>query len=250
MNQENKKISLCLWGGGARGYIHIWVLQYLEEHNYEIVEVSGTSMWAIIGAWIATGMNSQEIYDFIKSEFSYWKLIDFSFSKGVITGDKIHKKLQEVYGKTKISSTKIPLKIIATRLDDSAKVLFQNESIVDAVRASLSVPGIFSPHTIDGKYYMDGMLTENLPISVLDGENIIAVSTTLTPTFKAVSTKDFLTKACNVWFIYNEKVSLSQKNKNIQLIQPEYDQIDFLDFYKYDECITIGYNEAKRILET
>ncbi|NDK09551.1 hypothetical protein GW846_02125 [Candidatus Gracilibacteria bacterium] len=248
MGEKNKKISLCLGGGGARGYIHIGVLKYLEENEYEIVEVSGTSIGAIIGAGIATGMNSSEIYDFIESEFSYRKLIDFSFSKGMISGVRIFKKLAEVYGKTKVCSTKIPLKIIATRLDDSTKVVFHDESIVDAVRASMSVPGIFAPHIIDGKHYMDGMLTENLPISVLDGDNIIAVSTTLTPDFTTKSTKNYLTKACNIGFLHNEEMSLKNCSKTVQLIRPEYDDVDFLDFYKYKHCMKIGYDEAKRIL--
>ena len=72
-----------------------------------------------------------------------------------------------MYGKTKISHTKIPLKIIATCLDTSEKTVFTDIAIVDAVRASLSVPALFEPHIIDGKHYIDGMLYENLPISVL-----------------------------------------------------------------------------------
>jgi len=57
------------------------VIQYLEEQGYEIEEISGTSMGAIIGAALALGMNAREIYNLIESEFSYWKLIDFSTTK-------------------------------------------------------------------------------------------------------------------------------------------------------------------------
>lgn len=112
-------------------------------------------------------MTADEIYDFVRDEFSYWKLIDFSFTKGFVAGDKIFKKLREVYGRSKVNSTQIPLKIVATRLDDCEKIIFQNETILDAVRASMSVPALFAPHMIDGKYFVDGMLSENLPISVL-----------------------------------------------------------------------------------
>jgi NTE family protein len=61
----------------------------------------------------------------------------------------------------------IPLSIVATCLDDSKKVIFTKGKIIDAVRASMSVPSIFTPHKIDGKSYVDGMLCSNLPIECL-----------------------------------------------------------------------------------
>ena len=85
----------------------------------------------------------------------------------MVAGDKLFKKLSEVYGKTKVSATSIPLKIVATDLSDCSMKVFENELMLDAVRASLSVPILFKPHMIDGKPYVDGMLSENLPLSVL-----------------------------------------------------------------------------------
>lgn len=245
---NNKKISLCLWGGWARGFIHIWVLRYLEEQWYEIQEVSGTSMWSIIGAAVALWMNADEIYDFVKAEFSYWKLIDFSFTKWFVAGDKIFKKLSEVYGKTRVNATKIPLKIVATRLKDCEMVVFEKELIIDAVRASLSVPGIFAPHEIHGETYVDGILSENLPISPLEWENVLAVSATMTLEFESNNTKSILTKAFNKSVHDNEKFSLSLWWKNIQLIRPIYDDIDFFDFHKYDTIVEIWYQAAKESL--
>lgn len=206
-------------------------------------------MGAIVGAALALGMNSQEIYEFVKTEFSYWKLIDFSFTKGFVAGDKVFKKLQEVYGRSKVSSTQIPLKIVATRLDDCEKIVFENETILDAVRASMSVPGLFTPHIIDGKYYVDGMLSENLPISPLAGKSILAVSTVMSLETPFKNTKQILTKSFNKANFDNEQISLQNPKKEITLIRPVYDEIDFLDFHKFEEIVEIGYIEAKKILE-
>ena len=240
-----KKISLCLWGWGARGFIHIGVLRYLEENGYEIEEVSGTSMWAIVWAAIALGMTADEIYDFVKTEFSYWKLIDFSFWKWVVAGDKLFKKLKEVYGKTKVSATHIPLKIVATDLSDCSMKVFDDGLMLDAVRASLSVPILFKPHIIDWKPYVDGMLSENLPLSVLSWNHIIAVSTAMSLECKYKTTKDIGTKSFNKSLYNNEAISIYKCDKHVELIRPIYDDIDFLDFHKYDKIVKIGYQAAQ-----
>lgn len=245
---KNKQISLCLWGGGARGFIHIWVLRYLEEQGYEIQEVSGTSMWAIVWSAVALGMNAEEIYEFVKAEFSYWKLIDFSFTKGFVAWDRIFKKLREVYGMSRVNSTVIPLNIVATRLRDCKHVVFEKESILDAVRASMSVPGLFKPHEIWKESYVDGMLSENLPLSPLKGKNILAISTVMTLEAEANNTKAILTKSFNKGTYDNEKYSLAATDAVVQLIRPIYDEIDFMDFHKYDTIVEIGYNAAKEIL--
>lgn len=105
-----KNISLCLWWGWARAFIHIWVLKYLEEENYSIEEVSGTSMGAIIAAGIALGMSAQEIYDFTKKNFSYWKLIDFSFGKGFFQEKKYSKCSKKYMEGVKYHIQKFPSK--------------------------------------------------------------------------------------------------------------------------------------------
>ncbi len=240
-----KKISLCLGGGWARGFIHIGVLRYLEENGYEIQEVSWTSMWAIVWAAIALGMTADEIYDFVKKEFSYWKLIDFSFWKWFVAGDKLFKKLQEVYGKTKVSATSIPLKIVATDLADCSMKVFENELMLDAVRSSLSVPLLFKPHKVDGRSYVDGMLSENLPLSVLSWDHILAVSTAMSLECKYKTTKDIGTKSFNKSLYNNEAISLYKCDKQVDLIRPIYDNIDFLDFHKYDKIVKIGYEAAQ-----
>ncbi|MCD5375271.1 patatin-like phospholipase family protein [Candidatus Gracilibacteria bacterium] len=245
---KSKKISLCLGGGGARGFIHIGVLRYLEEQGYEIEEISGNSMGAVIAGAHALGLTSSEIHDFVKEEFSVFKMIDFTLGAGLISGNKIFECFKRLYGHSKIESTSIPLSIIATRLDDSKKVVFTDGKILDAVRASMSVPSIFTPHKIDGKSYVDGMLCSNLPVECLNGDNILAVSTSLSAEFPFSTAKQRITKSINIGLTQAEDVAVCNSDKNITLMRPVYDEIDFIDFHKYDKIIEIGYIAAKKQL--
>lgn len=222
----------------------------MEEKKYHIREVSGSSMGAIIAGGIALWMNSQEIYAFTQKEFSYWKLVNFSFWKWLLSGEKVVKMLQWAYGKAKVSHTQIPLKIVATRLEDMEKIVFTDTSILDAVRASMSIPWIFQPHVIHGKHYVDAMLSENLPLSVLEGDNIIAISSTMGLKTDISSTRNILTKSFNKALYNNENYSLKSCEKILRLIRPSYDEVDFFDFHKFEDIVKIWYQEAKKILES
>lgn len=202
----NKKISLCLGGGGARWLIHAWVYKFLEEHDYEIQEVSGTSMGAIIASAIALGMSVEEVIQLVKKEINFWKFLDIWFSRGFISWNKIFSSFEKIFGDTKLNEGKIPLKIVATCLDNSEKKVFGDDiRMVDAIRASISVPWVFQPHIIDGHSYVDGMLFENLPVSILSWEHVLAVSTAMTKVFLCKSTKSILTKVFNIAILQNEE---------------------------------------------
>jgi NTE family protein len=242
---KNKKISLCLGWGWARGFIHIGVLRYLEQEGYEIQEVSGNSMWAVIAAAHTLWLTSSEIHDFVKEEFSVFKMIDFTLWAGLISGNKIFECFKRLYGNSKIESMSIPLSIVATCLDDSKKVIFTKGKIIDAVRASMSVPSIFTPHKIDGKSYVDGMLCSNLPVECLKWSNILAVSTGLSDNFPFSNAKQRITKSINIWLLMAENVAIENHKWDITLMRPIYDEIDFIDFHKYDTIIEIWYKAAK-----
>jgi NTE family protein len=244
----HKKISLCLWWWGARGFIHIWVLKYLEEEWYEIQETSWNSMWAVIAAAISLWLTSQEIHEFVKEEFSVFKMVDFTFWAWLISGNKIFECFKRLYWHSKIQSTNIPLSIVATCLDDSQKVVFTTGKVLDAVRASMSVPWVFTPHKIDGKSYVDGMMCSNLPIECLQWNNILAISTSLSDTFPFKTAKQRITKVINIWLTQAEDALIQNTDKDITLLRPIYDKIDFIDFHKYEEIIEIWYQAAKKQL--
>ncbi len=268
-----KTYSLALWWWAARWLCHIWVLKYIEENKIEINEISWTSMWAIIWACFAIWMKSEEIAIFAKS-LNFLKLIDFNLKQWIVAGKKVTKKLEELFREIKIEDTKIPLKILATNLETGKKEVFTKWKISDAVRASISLPSIFTPHKIWENSYLDWWLTENLPVLSLDWQNIIAVSAVMWKTTKIETTKKIGVFEFKRWFwnlnyqilkktiltmmstneelsvrlaILNEKSMNKIANsewKNIILLAPEVWNYEVYDFNKVDELVELWYKEA------
>jgi NTE family protein len=160
-----KSISLVLGSGGARGYAHIGVIEILEKEGYEIKSISGSSMGALIGALYASGkleifkewVLSLELFDVLK-------LVDFSFEKsGMIKGDKVFDLIANMMGDIKIEDLPISYTAVATDLTTQKEVWFQKGSLLDAVRASIAIPTIFTPKEIDNQLLVDGGILNPLP---------------------------------------------------------------------------------------
>lgn len=132
-------------------------------------------MGAVIGAFWAIGKTSDEMQT-IAQEISYLQMIDFDLKNGFIKGNKIMDFLEKYFGKIQIQDLKIPLKIVATDIETGEKRVFSSGNIVDAIRASISLPGIFRPHEIDGKLFIDGGVVSNLPLEELTTREKIGIS--------------------------------------------------------------------------
>lgn len=256
-----KKYSLALGWWASRWIAHIGVIQYLEENNIEITEIAGTSMWAIIWACYALGKTSSEMQKLI-SEIQFLKLIDLNFKDSLVSGNKVYKKLEEIYGDNLIENTKIPLKIIATHFTTGEKKVFISWKIVDAVRASISLPSIFKPFEIGWEKYIDGGLKSNLPVQEIDGKNIIAVSV-IREKNQIKTHRKFFHVSIKKWFFWNtyetlkKTISIIMSNnedltielakysgKNIILITPNLSMYEYFDFMKYNEIIQKWYKEC------
>ena len=170
-----KQFSLALWWWAARWLAHVWVIKYLYEKDIQIKEVSWTSMWAIIWSLLAIWKTPQEMLEFARS-IKYHKLVDMDLRHWVLKGKKVMKKLEEIFWDVCIESLDVKLKIIATNIETWEKKVFDKWPIVEAIRASISLPWIFSPHKILDNNYVDGWISSNLPIEVLTWKNVIAVS--------------------------------------------------------------------------
>ncbi|MFK7779898.1 MAG: patatin-like phospholipase family protein [Candidatus Gracilibacteria bacterium] len=259
-----KKIySLALGGGAAIGFSHIGVIRSIEEKKIKINEVSGTSMGAIIAGFFAMGKKSHEMEKFAKS-MNYFKLLDFDLKNGLLKGNKIYKKLYEVFGDAKIENLNIKLSIVATNVETGKLKIFKTGKIIDAVRASISLPGIFIPHKIGDSIYVDGGILNNLPIDVLNGKTIIAVSAIKEVVGPLKRKRKILGFETNLGFFnmnfqilqrsillmmkQNEYASISTFGKEVTLIKPNTEGVDFYSFNKIDELLERGYNEANNIL--
>ncbi len=200
-------------GGGARGVAHIGVLKALEKLHVPIDYISGTSMGAVVGGLYASGMSPEEIERWFRD--ADWRYLlsdsppresrsfrekqrdatinqnleiglsrsgDLQLPAGFISGQKVLLNLRELTLPVRkihdFDRLPIPFRAIATDLQTGEKMVLGRGDLADAMRASMAVPGVFTPHEIDGRMLVDGGLSANLPIATardMGAEVIIAV---------------------------------------------------------------------------
>ena len=178
----NKKVGLVLGSGSAKGLSHIGVLKYLEEAEINIDFIAGSSIGAMIGGAYAAGISINEIEDIaIKTDLaSSVKYFLPTISKsGLISGLKVKEFLRNVVGDINIEDLKIPFAATATDIFTGQEIDFKNGNLVEAIRASISVPIIFQPVIYNDQILVDGGLANPLPINVackMGADFIIAVN--------------------------------------------------------------------------
>jgi NTE family protein len=162
-----KKISLVLGSGGARGYSHIGVIEELERRGYEIVCISGASMGALIGGLHAAGkLQAYKEWVLGLDALDVMALLDFSWDRrGMVRGDKVLHKLKEILGDIRIEDLPIAYTAVATDLRRNREVWFQKGDLLEAIRASISIPSFFTPVEMDGMLLVDGGALNPLPVA-------------------------------------------------------------------------------------
>jgi len=143
------------------------------DRGYEITSVSGASMGALIGGLYAAG-KLEEYTEWILDLdlMAVAKLLDLTFSRsGMISGEKVFAIIEEMVGDVQIEDLPIPYTAVSTNLNKQKEVWFQRGSLVDAIRASIAIPTIFTPKKIGDDYYVDGGVLDPLPIAPLMADN-------------------------------------------------------------------------------
>ena len=164
-----KKVRLALGSGGARGMAHIGVIEALHEHGFEIVEVSGSSMGAIVGGLYCAGhLDAYTKWLKSLSRLDVFKLLDFTFSsQGFVKGEKVFKAIEQLIGDHQIENFKIPFTAVATDLIHRKEIHYKQGSLFKALRASVAIPTIFTPVDDQGTQLVDGGVLNPVPVNVL-----------------------------------------------------------------------------------
>ena len=251
---DNKKISLALDSGSAKGMAHIGVIETLEKEGYQITAVAGSSMGAIVAAYFCLGK-----LDILKSwltglnKKSTFKTLDFSFSGGFIGGKKLMQAFEEHLGDAVFSDTKIPLYITATNLDTGKERIFSEGSIIHAIRASCSVPGVIRPYLFECNYYVDGAVTNPLPVDVLHNnkhKNIVAVHLhEYIEERDSSSVPGVLETMVRSMGIVSRYLAKAKMQEAVAVIEPKVAGIDMFHFYQANEVIAYGAQAAKSAVE-
>ena len=174
------KIGLALGSGGVRGLAHIGVLQVLEREGVHIDYIGGSSIGAIIGALYASGKTVAEIEHLAKT--IDWrellKLADPVLARGLFRGNKLKKFLAEHIDAETFADLKIPMSIVATDIQTGEMLEITEGNVIDAIRASISMPFVFTPVKLNGYLCADAGLSQPVPVSAvknLGAQKVIAV---------------------------------------------------------------------------
>ncbi|MFC3851493.1 patatin-like phospholipase family protein [Salinispirillum marinum] len=159
-------VALALGSGGARGMAHIGVIEWLQKHDFEIVSIAGSSIGALIGGMHAAG-KLQDYRDWVTSleRSSVLRMLDLSFSRsGIFKGEKVIKLLRDMTGDLNIEDLAIPFTAVATDLNRERAIWLNKGSLFDAIRSSIAVPSVFTPHHYMGRWLVDGGLVDPVPV--------------------------------------------------------------------------------------
>lgn len=163
-----KRISLILGSGGARGLAHIGVIHELERRGIEIGAVVGCSMGALVGGLYAAGKLT-EFKDWVGglSQWDVFRFLDISLTSrvGMMKGDLIMEHLRTLVGDRKIEELPLPFTAVAIDIFEQKEIWLNRGDLFDAIRASIAIPGLFTPKVIGGRTMVDGGLLNPVPVA-------------------------------------------------------------------------------------
>lgn len=168
-----QSVSLVLSSGGARGIAHIGVIEELERQGFEIKSIAGSSIGALVGGIYASG-NLKVYRDWMCNldKKAVFNLVDFTLStNGLVKGNKVIKELKKIVPDLNIEDLPISYTAVATDIKHKKEVVFEEGSLYEAIRASISVPTVFKPYMFDGKVLIDGGVLNPIPINRIKRSN-------------------------------------------------------------------------------
>lgn len=167
MSDDKKEVSLVLGSGGARGYAHIGVIRWIEEHELKVSSVVGSSMGALVGGCYAAG-KLDEYADWACSirKTDIMRLLDFTLGKsGFVDGTRIMSVLREFVGERAIEDLPVRYTAVASDIAREKEVWLSSGSLFEAIRASIAMPLFFAPSKINGRTLLDGGILNPVPIA-------------------------------------------------------------------------------------
>ena len=249
--QGPPKVALVLGGGAARGFAHVGVIRVLEQEKIPIHMIVGTSVGSLIGALYASDPNSLNL-EWLAFTIEKEDIFDYSivYSKmGPVLGERLEKFIQTKVKAKTLEQMKIPFYAVATDLNSGGTWVFEKGSVAKAVRASCSIPGIFQPLELGGRMYVDGGVTDNLPVDVARARGadiIIAVNIQKNIQNPQVNSLiDVILQSINI--MGRELVTYKCRDYDV-LIEPNVGEVGMTDFSQKKRLVDAGVQAAKQAL--
>ncbi len=265
-------IGLALGGGGARGFAHVPLLEAIDEMGLTPAMITGCSMGAVMAAAYAGGMSGKDIrahvesllanrmdflrYVFGKRQTKITDLLSFGSLQSLhLEGAKLADLALPDHLPKMIEDTKIPLKLIATDFESMEEAVFTKGPLLEAVGASIAIPGIITAPRINGRLHVDGGVTNPVPFNHLQGcDIVIAIDVTGKPKPITSKTPGNLETAIGSLFIMFNQLAATRRALNPPdvYIVPQVDQFTTGDFFNAKAIMQAAEpakDELKRKLE-
>jgi len=245
---ENKyKVGVALCGGVAYGVAQIGVLKALEEAGIHVDCIAGTSAGAIIAAAYASGLPVSRIEE-IGIQTGWNQLFSFRPSrKGLVSSGPIEEYIRKFLKVETFAQLKKPLAVVTTDLCSGEEIVFTSGPLDKAVRASCSIPGVYSPVELEGHQLADGGMAENVPVKALKhlGADVVIAVNLFGHHQVFPPASNVFQILMRVWYFFVQEESSWRERADI-IIEPDMTKFDLFDFSVGKEMIAVGEKEAKR----
>ncbi|MGB9196130.1 MAG: patatin-like phospholipase family protein [Terriglobales bacterium] len=243
-------IGVALGGGFARGIAHIGVLKVLEEEGIAVHCIAGTSVGAMIGAAYCSGLSAEELvevaYKVRFTTFARWTLSRMGFA----SNDRMVAFLTRMLKVKTFEELRIPLGVTATEFSTGEGELFQSGSLIGPVRASCAYPGMFLPVNVDGRWFVDGMLSHpvpTIPVREMGAQRVIAVH--LKGQWCSQSAPRHLFDVIGQSFaIAQDRMSDGWRRTADLVIEPDVAGFEYDDFKRAGELLKVGETAMRNAL--
>lgn len=265
-----KKIGLALGGGGAKGLAHIPLLEVFDELQVRPHCITGTSIGAIMGALYASGMTARQIRELVqrmviskgdsfrqilkkKDALKWIQFLDVDFRGiGLFRGDKFIDFLYDAMGVHQFEALDIPLRVVASDFWTSEQVVLDSGELLPAVKASMGLPGVFTPVVLNERVLIDGGAVNPVPHDLLeDCDIVVAVDVMGHMRTDSIKPPNLFRAVLGTFDIMQNSI-ISQRIKNHPpdiYIKPDITGVDILEFYKAAEVYQQAENACLELRE-
>jgi len=245
------KVALVLGGGAARGFAHVGVLRVLEQEKIPIDMIVGTSVGSLIGAMYASNPNSFEL-EWTSFTLEKDDIFDFSIlssATGPVKGEKLEKFINAKVPVKNIEQFKVPFYAVATDLNTGEPVVFSSGPVCKAVRASCSIPGVFTPLSYNNRQLVDGGVLGNVAPEVARqyGANLVIV-VSIDKSLQNKDTGNLVSITLQAIAIMSNKIDSYKLKEADVLIAPEIGDVGTMDFTQKKRCMQAGIDAAQKAI--
>ena len=244
------RLGIALSGGGIKGLCHAGVLKALEEEGIKPDVISGVSAGAIVGALYADVCSPDDIVKLFETvEFRKMTKLRVP-NEGFFTTEPFDRFLGSVMKARVFADLKLPLRVVATNLEQNESVVFSEGNLLQAVMASANFPILFSPRLINGEHYVDGGVLKNFPVSTIRDDCDIIIGVNASPLVPEKYKKSILSVALCTYNLMFKANSIPDKALCDYLIEPvDVGNYETFEIDKSREIFELGYNTAKELIK-